>query len=35
MLKFSKGHNSVNSASGVMALVLTISSDSVLPLYQV
>ena len=35
ILKFSKGHNSANSVSGVMALVLSILSDSVLYLYQV
>ena len=33
--KFSKGHNSVNSVGGVMVLVLSTSSDSVLYLYQV
>ena len=35
ILKFSKEHNCVNSVDGVMALVLTILSDSVLYLYQV
>ena len=34
-LKFSKGHNSVNSVGGVMALVLSTLSDGVLYLYQV
>ena len=34
ILKFSKGHNSVNSVGGVMALVLSILSDGVLYLYQ-
>ena len=34
-LKFSKGHNSVNSVGGVMILVLFILSDSVLYLNQV
>ena len=34
-LKFSKGHNSVNSVGGVMVLVLSTSSDSVLYLYHV
>ena len=33
ILKFSKGHNSVNSVVGVMVLVLSISSVSVLYLY--
>ena len=33
ILKFSKGH--VNSVGGVMVLVLSISSDSVLYIYQV
>ena len=35
ILKFSKGHNSVNSVGGVMVLVLSTSPDSVLYLYQV
>ena len=35
ILKFSKGHNSVNSEGGVMALVLSTLSDGVLYLYQV
>ena len=35
ILKFSKGHNSVNNVGGVMALVLFTLSDSVLYLYQV
>ena len=35
ILKFSKGHNSVNSIGGVMALVLSTFSDDVLYLYQV
>ena len=35
ILEFSKGHNSVNNVGGVMVLVLSISSDSVLYLYQV
>ena len=35
IMKFSKGHNSVNSLGGVMPLVLSILSDSVLYLYQV
>ena len=30
ILKFSKGHNSVNSVGGVMALVLSTLSDGVL-----
>ena len=34
ILKFSKGHNSVNSVGGIMVLVLSTSSDSVLYLYQ-
>ena len=34
-LKFSKGHNSVNSVDGVMILVLSTLSDNVLYLYQV
>ena len=33
-MKFSKGHNSVNSLYGVMVLVLSTSSDRVLYLYQ-
>ena len=33
-LKFSKGHNSVNSVGGVMVLVLSKLSDSVLYLYH-
>ena len=32
---FSKGHNSVNSVGGVMALVLSPLSDGVSYLYQV
>ena len=35
ILKFSKGHNFVNSVGGVMALVLSTLSDGVLYLYQV
>ena len=35
ILKFSKGHNSVNSVGEVIALVLSILSDGVLYLYQV
>ena len=35
ILKFSKGHNSVNSIGGVMGLVLSTSSYSVLYLYKV
>ena len=35
ILKFSKGHNSVNSVCGVMVLVLSTLPDSVLYLYQV
>ena len=35
ILKFSKGHNSVNSVGGVMVLVLSKLSDSVLYLHQV
>ena len=35
ILKFSKGHNSVNSVDGVMAFVLSTLPDSVLYLYQV
>ena len=35
ILKFSKGHNFVNSVGGVMALVLSTLSDDVLYLYQV
>ena len=35
ILKFSKGHNSVNSEGGVMALVLSTLSDGTLDLYQV
>ena len=35
ILKFSKGHNSVKSVGGVMVLVLSTLSDSVLYLYQV
>ena len=35
ILKFSKGHDSVNSVGGVMVLVLSPLSDSVLYLYQV
>ena len=35
ILKFSKGHNSVNSEGGVMALVLSTLSEGVLCLYQV
>ena len=33
ILKFSKGHNSVNSVDGVMALILSTLSDGVLYLY--
>ena len=33
ILKFSKGHNSVNNVGGVMALVLSTLSDSVLYLF--
>ena len=35
LLKFSKEHNSVNSVDGIMVLVLSTLSDSVLYLYQV
>ena len=35
ILKFTKGHNSVNSVGGVMALVLSTLSNGVLYLYQV
>ena len=35
ILKCSKGHNSVNSVGGILILVLSISSGSVLYLYQV
>ena len=35
ILKFSKGHNFVNSVGGVMAFVLSTLSDGVLYLYQV
>ena len=35
ILKFSKGHTSVNSVGGVMALVRSTLSDGVLYLYQV
>ena len=35
ILKFSKGHNSVNSVGGVMVLVLSTLSDNVSYLYQV
>ena len=35
ILKFSEGYNSVNSVGGVMVLVLSTLSDSVLYLYQV
>ena len=35
ILKFSKGHNSVNMEDGVMVLVLSTLSDGVLNLYQV
>ena len=35
ILKFSKGHNSVNNVDGVMPHVLSTLSDSVLYLYQV
>ena len=35
ILKFSKGHNSVNSVGRVTAFVLSILSDGVLYLYQV
>ena len=33
ILKFSKGHNSVNNVGGVMVLVLSTLSDGVLYLY--
>ena len=33
-MKFSKGHNSVNSVGEVMVLILSTLSDSVLYLYQ-
>ena len=35
ILKFSKGHNSINSVGGVMVLILSTLSDNVLHLYQV
>ena len=35
ILKFLKGHNSVNSVGGVMLLALSTLPDSVLYLYQV
>ena len=35
ILKFSKGHYSINSVGGVMVLVLSTSSDGVIYLYQV
>ena len=35
ILKFSKGHNSVNSVGGAMALALSTLSDGALYLYQV
>ena len=35
ILKFSKGHNSVNSVDGIMALILSTLSDDVLYLYQI
>ena len=35
ILKFSKGHNSVNSVGGVMVLDLSTLSDSILYLYKV
>ena len=35
ILKFPKGHNSVNSVGRVMSLVLSTLSDGVLYLYQV
>ena len=35
ILKFAKGHNSVNSVGGAMELVLSTLSDGVLYLYQV
>ena len=35
ILKFSKGHNSVNSVGGVMTLILSTWPDGVLYLYQV
>ena len=35
ILKFSNGHNSVNSVGGVMVLVLSILPDSVVYLYPV
>ena len=34
-LKFTKGHNSVSNAGGVIVLVLSISSDGVIYLYKV
>ena len=34
-MKFTKGHNFVNSVGGVMVLVLSTSPDSFLYLYQV
>ena len=35
ILKFTKGHNSIKSVSGVKVLVLCTSSDYALYLYQV
>ena len=35
ILKFSKGHNSVNSVGGFMVLILSSLPDSVLYFYQV
>ena len=35
ILKFSKGHNSVNCVGGVMVLNLSTLSDSILYLYKV
>ena len=35
ILKFSKGHNSVNSVGGVIAFILSTLLDAVLYLYQV
>ena len=35
IMKFSKGHNSVNSVDGVMTLALSTLSDDALYLYQV
>ena len=35
IVKFAKGHNSVKNVGGVMVLVLCMSSDDALYLYQV